>query len=263
MRKTVVVLLMVLVAAPAMALVKIECQQVGVTNEVVISYDASGETEKVRAFALDIEVDRGAITAIDAGDPNVKDYYVYMGTIVIDVNGDISQYGSPVAPVSDPGAKGAIGTKAITVEMGSLYDPCDPKHQTAPPANDVLCKVYVSMGCIMTVTPEETFRGGVVLEDGSVAEVNSPGCDIYPMSWQYLTHCHGDATGDGSVNTTDFYKLLGSWYKNFPHADYNPQGDFTHDGQVNTTDFYELLEYWYKSVPGDCNVGRIWPWPPV
>ena len=261
MRKTVLVLLMALIATPAIAVVDITCTTSG--NEVTISYDASGETEKVRAFALDIEVYGATITSIDAGDPNVKDYYVYMGSIVIDVNGNIGDYGSPVAPASDPGAKGAIGTSGITIEMGSLYDPCDPLHQTAPPASGELCKIYVSSSVryTVTITPEETFRGGVVLEDGSVATVNAPGCvlDTYPTLCWSIVHCPGqllgDATCDGKVNIMDILKVKQSWLDSTGDPTYNCCADFDMGGMVNIMDVLKVKQNWLASgLGGDLTV---------
>jgi len=45
---------------PAQADVYITAAQVGDTNEVIISFDATSETNLVRAFALDIKLDNDA-----------------------------------------------------------------------------------------------------------------------------------------------------------------------------------------------------------
>jgi hypothetical protein len=74
-------------AAPAWADVNITAAQVGEPCDFrfIISYDATGETNLVRAFAFDIRLGNDAniveVTALNA------DYYIYPGTIQIRLTG--------------------------------------------------------------------------------------------------------------------------------------------------------------------------------
>jgi len=140
-----------------------------------ISYDATSETQLVRAFALDITVSDGNIidvtdfktgvsTAADAGfgifPANFSRY------ITVNAQGDVDDWGvagyTPVADEADPGAAGGLSGAAITVEMGSLYD----GDANKPAKSGVLCKVKVDTTCTMSVTTN-AMRGNIVLENAA------------------------------------------------------------------------------------------------
>lgn len=200
-----------MLAVPAWAEVLITCTSDG--NEVTVSWDASTEPNLVRAFALDITVDNGVITKVTDVHP---EYYIYPGSIDInDVTGDVDDWGTPVCdPCLYPGTLPGLGSNGITVEMGSLYDPCDPCHPSPPPASGVLLKFWITQDCNVTIT-ENTTRGGVVLEDPTIdPDVNAPGCFVKaecmkpsnpdyanwlhwnrPDCWCYPRQCRGDADG--------------------------------------------------------------------
>lgn len=235
MRKLCFLLTALLLAAPALAAVNISCQQVGTTTEVEISYDSTGSLP--RAFALDVTVDTGTITAISDVS---SDFWVYPGTIQIS-DGAIADEGEPVAPSDDPCALGGLGTSGITLEMGSLYSADDPEHTTAPASSGKLLSITVSaVPCTLTISGNGA-RGNVVLEDTAAADTNLPVvCELEdepecyegrpdyaewaaagkPTCWCYPRQCHGDADGlkQGSaiagyayVSTNDLGVLVAGW----------------------------------------------------
>ncbi len=55
----------------------------------------------------------------------------------------------------------------------------------------------------------------------------------------------GDATRDGIVDTADYFRLSGNWYKPGGWDD----GDFNGDGVVDTADYFILSGNWGDSVP--------------
>lgn len=179
MRKLSVLAAVLLLATPALAAVRIIVQPEGTT--AAIRYETDGE--KVRAFALDIVVDNGAIVEISnfiRGESTAQTpgYGIFPGNfaryVVVDPEtGEVASWDpngyTPVADPCDPGALGGLGTKGITVEMGALYYPPDDDSPNAPPNSGLLFKLTLSEPAVMSVTPNEV-RGGVVLTDGTIAE---------------------------------------------------------------------------------------------
>ncbi|MCJ7673916.1 MAG: hypothetical protein MUO33_02055 [Sedimentisphaerales bacterium] len=178
MRKILLTLAVLMLATPALAAVRII-----VTDEgnliAAIKYQTDGE--KVRAFALDVSVSAGTIDAVSdykKGEsvPGNIGYGIFPANfarhITVDsVTGevqtwDVNDY-TPVADVADPGAAGALGSNAITIEMGALYSPPEDNSPNAPANSGILCKIKVSGETTVTVT-ENTTRGGVVLTDPAV-----------------------------------------------------------------------------------------------
>jgi len=226
MRKIVLTLAVVLLAAPVWADVEIKLADLG-DGVIEISYDATGETELVRAFALNIVVTDGNITDINdysVGDNN-GGYGIFPGSFAgnISVNpttGMVDNWvgnPSPYTPVAPPGYPdgGDIPGPAITIEMGSLYE--DPGN--APGQTGVLCTVTVEVegpAPRLCVTGN-AIRGNVVLEDASEAtltpaevciDLGEPDCfdSLHPKydewvsvgkpdCWCYKYQCYGDADG--------------------------------------------------------------------
>ncbi len=150
------------------------------TDEIVISYEVSGEPNLVRAFAFDITVqdpcgDPAAdahILDINEAELNV-DYWVYPGSIDINSAGAVNDVGTPVAdPCQLPSdTKGGLGTNAITIEMGSLYV----GEANAPATSGVLLKLYVDDNCLLKMA-DNISRGAVVMEGvGSKVTTNYTG----------------------------------------------------------------------------------------
>ena len=241
MKKMILVALLLLVA-PAMAAVDLSCDVDA--NTLTISYDASGEVELVRAFALDIEITGGA--TIEGVVSANADFYIYPGTIVIDANGDVTDVGSPVAPANDPGALGALGGSAITIEMGSLYEEGDAN--LTPLAADDL--IVLELGNLangsVEVSTNET-RARIVLEDSTVVDANAS-CEISTSPCGTCATCKGDLNGDNWLTLTDMYMLIGlmsqagSPYQ-IPDTDpaYNDCADINGDCWLTLTDMYMLI----------------------
>lgn len=224
MKKILFVLVALLFTAPAWSAVDIT---VTVDPEVdkclaVIGYDARTEPNLPRAFALNIQADNDAnivsVALLSA------DYDIHPGTIVIDTQGEVTDYGSPVAPESDlpsdtlPG----LDSNGVTIEMASLYAPVG-SPVNAPDPCGLLVSVTVDKECTLTITANVSRAGssGVVMESpDEVVTVNLPapilmeGCGVEeeclkntaaeygdwvnwqsPDCWCYKKQCRGDING--------------------------------------------------------------------
>jgi hypothetical protein len=178
MRKLSLLLAALLSATPAMAAVRITVDPNGST--AAIKYATDGE--RVRAFALDITVNKGKIVAISnfiRGESTAQKpgYGIFPGNfgryITVDattgevVSWDPNGY-TPVADPCDPGALGGLGTNGITVEMGALYYPTGDDSPNAPPTSGTLFKLTLSEPASVTIALNEA-RGGIVLTNPDVA----------------------------------------------------------------------------------------------
>ena len=220
MKKFVSAVVLLLIATPVLAsvTVSLECDETD-ANIVYLRYIAAGEPNKIRAFALDIQVSDGnQITEVNVADYNDY-YYVYPGAIDIKADGTVDDWGSPVADSAYPGTLGGLGTSGVTLEMGSLYDACDPDHNTPPPDSNTLAKLVSSNPTAWSITGNviRADANGVVLEDPCdipAVTLNGTNCaaapkcfpsghDDYqtwldlnePSCWCFPRQCHGDADG--------------------------------------------------------------------
>ncbi|MBN1510651.1 MAG: hypothetical protein JXB13_01425 [Phycisphaerae bacterium] len=231
MRKLSLLVAVLVCATPALAAVRIVVESEGSTAAVRYATDG----EKVRAFALDITVDKGRILAISdfvRGESTADNlgYGIFPGNfgryITVDpetgevASWDASGY-TPVADPCDPGALGGLGTSGITVEMGALYYPTDDSSPNAPPNSGLLFTLTLSEPANVTVALNEA-RGGVVLTNpdqaatvdlaqatnvavggGAAADLLSSSHPDYaewvalgkPACWAYPRQCRGDADG--------------------------------------------------------------------
>jgi hypothetical protein len=205
MKRSLFVLMALLLATPALGTVTITCTDEG-EGLVRIDY-VNTEPNKVRAFALDVSIDANCTTISSvtnySGGTGDK-YGIFPGTIdLTDVENPV--WNTPVAPSYDPGAGGTgLGTSRVILEMGSLYDP----NLDGPGNNGMLCRMQLGdsneTSCHVSITVETT-RGGVVMEDGNPpSSFVSTGCDVsfgwpYPPCWDWLGQCHGDTVGDDLV----------------------------------------------------------------
>jgi hypothetical protein len=188
-----------------------EVVEVADGNAIVeISYQVS-DANLVRAFALDINVADGNIIDINnyfVGECNAAEqgYGIFPGTIQIDASGNVTDYGSPVAPGGSPGACGSLGTSCITIEMGSLYE-----DGNAPDVNGVLCRVKVdTVPNTLCIAEETAARGGIVMEDVAINPTVVTGCIAIAGEG---CQCWGDVSGpegtpDNLVSTSDMSALL-------------------------------------------------------
>ena len=244
MKKIIVMLAVLVIAAPAMAAVTVSC--VGDGTTCTVSYVADGNLP--RAFALEIGISAGTIVSVD----NLNaDFWVYPGSIVI-VDGVVTDVGTPVA-------EGGVGESSMVIEMASLYEEgVDP----APAASGVLFSFDASAGCDVTIG-ENAQRGGIVMEapdedpDETISGCTIPGGWAYPACWDYLTQCYGDSDDTGDVKASDFLALKDSWYKVYPDGLYDPCADFDRNGDVKAADFLTLKNNWYQTVPTDCPQGDL------
>ncbi len=207
---------------PVWADVIITAAQVGDTNEVIISFDATSETNLVRAFALDIRLDNDAnIVSVTGISP---DYYIYPGTIQIDSFGNVIDYGTALAEYGDlpGGTLPGLDSNGITIEMASLYAPVGPGSPNAPAKSGDLLLFSISDYTCITITPNLARAGptGVVMEDpNEIIDVNyperycidshpphvcmkesAPEYSVWqdwgePKCWCYARQCRGDIDG--------------------------------------------------------------------
>jgi len=302
MKKILFVLAVLLLAAPAMASVTINAVQSATDPcDVYITY-VNTEGPNVRAFALDIWVDDGNILAIEdynvgecIGDANCG-YGIFMGTIVIDTAGVVTDDGTPVAELSDlpsdtlPG----LDSNGVTTEMGALYKL---GKFPGPKQTGTMYKVRVSkLPCNLCIRTNVS-RAGIVLENGSSSEdagppftTNLPLC--VPLAGAGC--CPGDTDNDIDIDIDDFYKFLGdlsyAYYLtglNGPPlyliAPGDPNTGFLwdvcldtdNDADCDIDDYYKILgdlsyAYYltglngpavYLIAPGDPNTGFLWPCP--
>jgi hypothetical protein len=292
--KKIILVMVALIAAPAMAEVTIS-----VVNNADCTFDityAATDADQlngkslISGMALNISVDGGAtIDSISGyktdgestnGSPG---YGIYPASITI-TSGVFVSSGDPVADAGDPGTVGVLGDSAITIELGALYDD-DAVPSAAPLATGTLCTLTLGNAGSshnVTLALEETHRKGVIMEDGSSRSVGS-GCTLvgaevtcgepYPECWMDTegdTQCHGDFAGsggsgpDGTVNSTDFLTLKAAYGSNYGEAEYNPCADASRDGAVNSTDFLTMKSYYGDSpVAGGCENSGGTTWPPL
>ncbi len=155
------ILAVILIPSPARAAVYINCTDLG-NGVIEFSYDSSEEPVRIRAFAFDIRISNGRITAIGDLSPH---YWVHPSSIEISPSGEIVDFGSPVA--SGFCAIGGLGKTGMTIEMASLYAPLGPSSPNAPPPAGVLFTFTISETCNITVEANFCRAGttGVVFED--------------------------------------------------------------------------------------------------
>jgi hypothetical protein len=142
------------------------------SRAAAIKYECTGG-EVVRAFALNVSVDRGFITGISnffkgESTPAAQGYGIFpaafrdqitVGTGT-NINWDVPGY-SPLAVVSDRPADTLPGlnSSGVTLEFGGLWDPTMPG--AVPPAAGTLCTLQISQAANVTVAANVS-RGGVI-----------------------------------------------------------------------------------------------------
>jgi len=253
MKKIAFVLAVLLLATPTWAAVTITATQVGDTNEVEISYSTDGNLP--RAFGVDITVTDGNIVActpemVGECDATDQGYGIFPGTIVIEADGTVSDYNTPVAPSDDPGALGGLGTAGITVEMGSLYTDAN-----APADSGVLCTIVVTESCTVNIAGNAARCGegsealGVVMENPEEVPVLAyePGTVVIPPDV-----CVGDVDDSGAVNKADIIALVNYlvnnasapiWTVPSTNPAYMEAADVDGSGAVNKADIIALVNF--------------------
>jgi len=278
MKKMLVLLMVLAIAAPTMALtVKAYDKGNGVVD---INYVKLAGEQRVRGFGLDITVVSPATVAVKANPGSFKTgvstaasrgYGIFPGTIDINsVTGVVNGYGTPAAKVGSPGA----GTgNVVTIELGSLYSPAGDANApiAAASAGEIkLCSLQVTQNgatspVALTIALNAT-RGGIVLEDANAAVSptltgTSVAFGAAPTCWD-VTQCggqlFGDSTCDGKVNLADLAAMKASFNKNKGTAGYNCCADFNHDTKVNLADLaimkahFNITTYTPKNLVQSC-----------
>ena len=280
MKKLVLILAVMMMAAPAMADIVITIDNGVYPAEV--KYENTGGTQLARAFALDIKTD---LTADINGmtDLSAK-YWVHPGSIII-LAGDVNDEGNAWADPSYEGTEGGIDTNGVTIEMASLYVGSG----NAPPTSGTLCSFTVTGQCLVSIT-ENTIRSGVVLEDTnsatSVLDLSGatniqvgPVTECYagpdltewrnmgsPPSWCFPRQCHGDADGlqEGFmikyyVGFDDLSIFVDAWQEMSPTlAQLAADFDHAEEGfmikfRVAFNDLGILVANWQQNPTPDCN----------
>jgi hypothetical protein len=244
MKKIVQVLAVLMFTAPALAGVLITCDKAG--NSVTVGYDASGMDQLPRAFALDITVDGGTIVPGSVGDLS-DDFYIYPGSIVINPDGTVQDFGSPVASQVDypDGTLGGPGTSGMTIEMGSLYAAEDPTHKNPPPPAGDLLSFDVTGGTVTIA--ENVRRGGVVMEDLSPADPEFAACE------EEGCPCLGDLDGNSQIDLQDLSALADMLVAAGPPfvipVGAGHCGDFESNLQVDLQDLSALVDILVAAGP--------------
>jgi hypothetical protein len=272
MRTKILALAVVLLAAPAWATVTITVTKITATK-VAINYDASlGETELVRAFALDVTATDGTIVDVNnyaIGDDNAG-YGIFPGNFSrhITVNpttGEVDDWGvagyTPVADAGDPGALGGIGTSGVTIEMGSLYDTNDPA------TTGVLCTVTVTAGTKKVCVTGNAIRGNIVMEDASERTIPVAACliidvDCFPSTAPYaiqyadwVTFLKPKCWCSAAAISTPPEDISDTGVANYTAGDFQCDGDANTDREspvfkwrVSASDLTLVIANWKKNI---------------
>jgi hypothetical protein len=250
MKKILLTLVVLVFAAPALAAVDITVSHVQDTNVVTIGFDATGETNFVRAFGLDVTLSNDANVVSATG--LSADYWVYPGTIQIAADGTISFIGSIAAEYGDLPGDTLVGPpdgNGVTLEAASLYAPVGHPSPNEPNKAHDLVELIIDKDCLLCISANVSRAGatGVVMENpDEVVTVNYPVCievnvpegevECYknplnadyaewdavgkPNCWCYTRQCHGDAdnamgggpkTGYYAVGPGDLNILIAGW----------------------------------------------------
>jgi len=275
MRKYIIVLAVLALVTPALAAIDIIMEDLG-DGVVAIKYDANGGVLP-RAFALDITSSDANITEIDnffvgECDDVAQGYGIFPAAFRREINvADPNWVAAGYTPIADQNDYPAdteygLGSKGITIELGSVYDTTvDPGLQNKPADQDTLCEILVEGDTTLCITTN-AIRGAVVLEDLQPADVNLPDC----LAVEISTVCLGDTSGgagvpDGKIDLTDVTRAV-TLIKDVAglevtltdlspedQAKYGPAdcsgGSGLPDGKINLSDVTRIVTF-IKDEPG-------------
>jgi len=175
-RKSLILFSALFLALPVRATVRVMVQD---TNGVAwIKYQCTAG-EVVRAFALNVSVDRGQIFAVSdffvgpslAGfrgygifPASFRDHAtVNSGT---NVTYDLTQYNPLAVPADNPGdTLPGLNSSGVTLELGALWDPTLPS--AVPPTNGTLCALHLTRAANVSIAANVS-RGGIVLSPADI-----------------------------------------------------------------------------------------------
>jgi hypothetical protein len=176
MMKAVASLLFLLVACSAPAVVNVFIQD---SNSVAwVKYQCTAG-EIVRAFALDVTVDKGRILAISdflrgpstAGNTGYGIFPAsFRDHLTVgpgnSVNWNVAEYTPLAVPGDHPGGTQAgLGSSGVTLEFGGLWEPATPA--AIPGTAGTLCSLTISEQATVSVSANAA-RGGVVSTNPAV-----------------------------------------------------------------------------------------------
>jgi len=275
MRRILLVVAILLIATPAFATVTVNAVYKG-SGVVEVNY-ACSNGEAVRAFALDINVNSpltiDTINTFQVGDNN--GYGIFPGKFRDVINPTspnwVDPNYNPVAPTADAGAKGPLGTSAITIELGSLYTAGH-----APGSSGTLCRLVVNNhagGNGALALALNTLRGGVVMENGDPCTPTLNGTTLTfdcfyagmvdgigrtitaanvttwtnlgkPACWCYKCHPRGDADNSCTITSVDILALRNAWPNPPINGVYNPCADTDYSGTITSVDVLAVRNAW-------------------
>lgn len=182
MKKLILILAILVVASPAFAVLDVNLVKL-TGNQVQVRYTGADVNNLPRGLALAFEVNSTAdvcgISAYKTGESTAasKGFGIYPARIVIEANGTVTGWGNPLADPCDPGAGDQVlPSKNFVLEFGSLYAPPGVGSANAPGVDGNLCTLSFEPNGPNNFTikmyGEKVYRGGVVLENGTTADVN-------------------------------------------------------------------------------------------
>ncbi|PKL47085.1 MAG: hypothetical protein CVV39_06330 [Planctomycetes bacterium HGW-Planctomycetes-1] len=181
MKKLILILAIALIASPALAALDVNLVRVG--NDVEVRYTGADADNLPRAFALQITLSGNAQVSgvsgyktgesVDPSKGGTKGYGIYPATIDINSSGVVEYDGNPLAAPGSPGAGDQVlPSKNVVLEFASLYYGDGNK----PATSGTLCVLAIdpngTTDPLITMVDEDTYRGGLVFEDGSLGEVD-------------------------------------------------------------------------------------------
>jgi len=255
MKKLIFVLAMFVIATPAFAALTITVTSPS-TGLLDVKYAGADVNNLPRAFALDLTVGSpGTFTAISnyfVGESNEtkRGYGIYPARITFDANDDVNNWGNPLANSSDPGAGTGLSSNHIVLEFASLY-----VDNNAPAASGTLCRLNYNcnsstVALTVTMVDEETYRGGVVLEDGTQVQVNSTvgicAVDCFPSS--FTTFAAWTTMGKPSCwcNTANQATATGNWQCDGDADTVDSGSPFKY--RIYSGDLAQVITYWKKKI---------------
>ncbi len=158
MKKTVLVLAVLMLAVPVMAGITITPVDLG-SGVVQVNYARTGgdDVNIPRAFALDVRMSPANNTALAPTNFN-SSFYVAPKTFTYNPSTGATNWGTPAVEPN---------TVGFTTEMGSLWATNDSNHPTQPASSGELFRFTVDKNCHIDLL-ENARRGGVVMESTSV-----------------------------------------------------------------------------------------------
>lgn len=161
---------LLLLATPAGATVQVFVQ--GTNGLAFIHYQCTAG-EVVRAFALDVKVDRGQILGVTnyfrgPSTATAQGYGIFPASfrdhVTVSSGTNANWNASGYSPLADPadnpgGTLPGLNSSGVTLELGALWDPTLPA--AFPPASGTLCALQLSQTANVTVAANAA-RGGIV-----------------------------------------------------------------------------------------------------